>query len=82
MKKTQYVYFLYSEDQYQEKNKILNTMGKRFQPGTVVVNGTRQKFTAISTKNTLARFVDTKVIAEGILGDFIYTETAKRPIDL
>lgn len=68
------VYFLYSEEQFKEKNNILAKAGKSFAPGTVVVNGTRKKYTQISNKPSLDRFIDTRVIATGYKDQFTYTE--------
>lgn len=68
-------YFIYSEDQINEKNQILNKLGKRFVAGTVIVNGTRQKFTQISKHNYITdkrRYTDAKVIASGDRNDFQY----------
>lgn len=73
-KARKYVYFLYSEEQFKEKNEILLKTGKAFEVGTVVINGTRKKFTQISTKSTIPRFIDTKIIAQGYLDTFTYTE--------
>lgn len=74
MDKNQYVYFIYSEEQFKEKNQILNRTGKTFEPGTVVVNGVRKKFTQLSTKPSIPRFIDFKIVAEGELDKFSYTE--------
>ena len=41
------MYFLYSDEQIAEKNNILSSTGKKFVPGTVVVNGKRTKFTQL-----------------------------------
>ncbi len=68
------VYFLYSDEQIEEKNKILIKTGKKFLPGNVVVNGKRMKFSQIYSSPTMPRFVDTKVIAAGEKSDFTYTE--------
>lgn len=68
-----YKYFLYSEEQYKEKNTILNKAGKIFEPGTVVVNGTRKKYTQLSSTPTMERYIDTKIIAEGDLNNIVYT---------
>ena len=69
-----YVYFLYSEEQFKEKNSILASTGKSFSPGTVVVNGKRQKFTQIATEPKIDRFIDSIVVAEGYIDSFTYTE--------
>jgi hypothetical protein len=68
------MYFLYSDEQVKEKNKALERAGKRFVPGTIVVNGKKKMFSQLSSPNTLQRFVDTKVIAEGDPKNFIYTD--------
>ena len=57
------VYFLYSDEQIKEKNKILANCGKQFVPGTVTVQGKRSTFTQISNSPNIDRFIDTKIIA-------------------
>ena len=57
-----YVYFLYSQQQFKEKNEILNRVGKKFVAGTVMINGTRKRFTELSKEKTLRRFIDTTII--------------------
>jgi hypothetical protein len=69
-----YKYFLYSDEQIAEKNKILNPVGKEFIPGTVAVGGTKKKFTQISSSNNITRFVDCKIIAEGEESEMSFTE--------
>lgn len=71
METNDYVYFLYSEEQIKEKNKILKKMAKQFQPGVVVVNGVRKYYTVKSNKSTLDRFYDVKVVAEGYDKNFV-----------
>jgi hypothetical protein len=73
MNNSSYVYFLYSDEQFKEKNEILSKVGKSFSPGTVIVNGTRKKYTQLSTTQTISRFIDSKVVAEGVLSSFTYT---------
>lgn len=76
-------YFLYSDEQISEKNKILGPSGKQFVPGTVVIGGTRKKFTQLSDQSTISRFVDCKIVASGEIDSFTYTEPttiAKRGI--
>jgi hypothetical protein len=68
-----YKYFLYSDEQISEKNKILSRSTKEFVPGTVVVNGRRVKFTQLSSDNKLPRFIDTRIVAEGEISNFVYT---------
>jgi hypothetical protein len=69
-----YRYFLYSKDQLDEKNAILEKRNKSFTPGVVAVNGIRRQFTQISSIPELPRFIDTKVVAEGELSSFRYTK--------
>lgn len=74
MKKTDYVYFFYSDEQIKEKNEILKSSSKKFVEGVVVVNGKRQKYSQLTTnKNVMSRYVDAYVVCEGILGDQTYT---------
>lgn len=68
------MYFLYSDEQIAEKNNILSSTGKKFIPGTVVVNGKRTKFTQLSESASISRFIDTKIVASGELSDFTYQE--------
>ena len=58
-------YFLYSEEQLQERNSILIKQGKEFVPGTVYVGNARKQFTQIANTPTIERFIDTKVVAKG-----------------
>ena len=69
-----FVYFLYSDEQIDEKNKILLKTGKKFLPGNVVVNGKREKFTQIHSSSTMPRFVDTKIVVSGEQSNFTYTD--------
>jgi hypothetical protein len=74
MKKTDYVYFFYSDEQIKEKNDVLKNSGHRFEAGIVVVNGKKQKFSQVTTnKNIMKRYIDSYVVCEGILGDMTYT---------
>ena len=54
-------YFLYSDEQIREKNLILARTGKTFVPGVITQNGKRVKFTQLSDKPTMQRFVDTRI---------------------
>ena len=71
-----FVYFLYSEEQIEEKNKILKKTGKKFLAGNVVVDGKRKKFSQIYSKPTMPRFVDTTVIASGEQDTFVYNDVS------
>ncbi len=68
-----FVYFLYSDEQIEEKNKVLAGMSKTFQPGIISIGNVKKKFTQISSEPTIPRFVDTKVIASGEQSSFTYT---------
>lgn len=57
-------YFLYSEEQLQERNKILSKQGKEFIPGTVYVGNKRLEYTQMSDKATIDRFIDTQIVAK------------------
>lgn len=70
---TGYKYFLYSEEQIKEKNQALSKTGKVYEPGTVVVNGARKKFTQLSNTNNMPRYIDTKIVAEGEVSGIVYT---------
>lgn len=66
-------YFLYSDEQIKEKNEILDKVGKRFEPGIIIINGARMKFTQISNNPSIARFTDVRIVASGNLKDYNYT---------
>lgn len=66
-------YFLYSDEQIIEKNKVLAQTGKKFEPGFVTIGNRREKFTQLSNTPTMSRFVDSKIIASGEESNFTYT---------
>lgn len=67
-----YKYFLYSEIQINEKNEALSKSGKEFVPGIVTVGGKRAKFTQLSDTPNMDRYIDTKIVAKGELGEMTY----------
>jgi hypothetical protein len=67
-----FVYFLYSEEQVKERNKILAKQGKVFIPGTVYIGMSRLQFSQMSEKDTLERFIDTKIVAKGYQNQMKY----------
>ncbi len=75
-----FIYFLYSEEQVKEKNKILEKQNKEFIPGTVYVGMSRLSFSQISEKDHIDRFIDTKIIAKGYKNQMKYEmpKTIKR----
>nr|DAQ69675.1 MAG TPA: hypothetical protein [Caudoviricetes sp.] len=72
MKQDLYVYFLYSDQQLQERKTIEKSISKSFVPGSVIVNGRKKMFTELSTKPT-NRYADCKVVAEGYKSTMNYT---------
>lgn len=70
--KDSYVYFLYSEQQYQHRSEIEKKMSRIFSPGTVIVSGRKKLFTEMS-KSSSNRYPDCKIVAEGYKSKFLYT---------
>ena len=70
--KDEYKYFLYSETQQKQRTEIEARINRIFVPGQVVVKGQPQLYTELSRKNTNS-FTDTKIVAEGYLSQFNYT---------
>lgn len=78
-----FVYFLYSEEQVKERNEILDKQGKVYVPGTVYVGMSRIQFSQLSEKETIDRFIDTKVVAKGYKNQMKYElpKTKKREVE-
>ena len=57
-------YFLYSSEQLKLRKDVETRMGRKFKPGTVIVNGSRKLFTELSP-NPTSRFSDAIVVAQG-----------------
>ena len=72
MKQDLYVYFLYSDQQLQERKTIEKSISKSFVLGNVIVNGRKKMLTELSTKPT-NRYADCKVVAEGYKSTMNYT---------
>lgn len=70
--KNEYKYFMYSDDQFKERNNVLKKTGKEFQPGIVVVNGKRKEFTQMTDVPKIPRFFDSKIVAKGYLNQITY----------
>lgn len=70
--KDSYVYFLYSEQQHNEREAIEKTMSRVFTPGSVVVNGRKRIFTEIS-KKPRNRYPDSTIVAQGFRSNMVYT---------
>ena len=73
-------FFMYSQEQFMEKNKVVRERNKEFVPGMVVVNGTKKPFTALTNSPVLERFMDAKIVAQGETESFVYSmpKTIKR----
>lgn len=69
-----YKYFLYSSTYVKERMAIDKKMGKEFECGTVVVNGTKKEYSNLSNKPTLANYSDVRIIAEGVTEMMRYTK--------
>lgn len=58
-------YFLYSLQQVNDKNVILDRVNKQFVPGTVVYGGKTREYSVLSDKKTIDRYTDVRIMAEG-----------------
>lgn len=70
-----YVYFFYSSEHITSRNEVEANIGRRFECGTVVVKGTKKKFSYMSTsKSFLRQYPDAKLVAEGYKTKMQFTE--------
>ncbi len=70
-----YVYFMYSFEHIQKRDEVDAKLGRRFVCGTVVVKGTKKKYSYMSTDKTfLNQYPDAKIIAEGYKKQMTFTE--------
>lgn len=58
-------YFLFSSSQLEFRREIENKMGRKFNPGYVIIDGVRHEFTEMSSIPESKRFSDAKVVAYG-----------------
>lgn len=78
--KDKYMYFMYSSEHISKRDEIENKIGRRFECGTVVVNGIKKKFSFLgSDKRFMHMYPDAKLIAEGNLSKLQYTEPYVEP---
>lgn len=77
-----YKYFLYSKEFLDEQNTILEKKGKIFTPGYVVVNGVKKQFVKLSNSDTMPRFIDAKIVAEGEDSSFKFEKPKTERIKL
>lgn len=68
-----YKYFLYSRQHVNDQNARLDRLNKVLKLGIVISGGRRLEFSALSDKPELARYSDTRIIAEGDINNFVYT---------
>jgi len=72
------VRFVYSQQQIAEDTSINARVGRTFVPGQVSVGNTRMQYSKIILRDELNKmtsvYPDTKVVAEGVLGNFKYTK--------
>ena len=60
-----YKYFLYSQQQVNDRNSMLDKINRVLKLGTVITGGKKKEFSALSDKPELPRYSDVRVIAEG-----------------
>nr|DAO78277.1 MAG TPA: hypothetical protein [Caudoviricetes sp.] len=73
-----YVYFLYSELQRNERAAMEAKLSRQFIPGVVIVNGSAFEFTEISTSNKNI-YIDCKIVAEGLQSKMKYKDISFVP---
>ncbi|MCM1215973.1 MAG: hypothetical protein NC548_15810 [Lachnospiraceae bacterium] len=71
-----YYYFMYSYEHVTHRNEVEEMLGRRFECGTVVVNGSKKNYSykATDTKGFFKQYPDAKIIAEGYAEQISYTE--------
>ncbi len=70
----QYKYFFFSLAQMQERTETFDKMHKTYIPGSVVYNGSTYDYTCIMDTNTLPRYPDARLVAEGDISEMTYTK--------
>lgn len=68
-----YAYFLYSQQQVDDKNELLDKMNRKLQLGTVIYNGKKREYSSMNDKPELPRYADVRIIAEGDTDKLVYT---------
>ncbi len=74
----EYVYFLYSADQFNLRTEVEAKVNKKFICGKVLVNGNWEQFTQISASPNSAMFADSKVVAEGYKNKMKFEECSSQ----
>ena len=68
-----YRYFLFSMDHVNDKNEIYDRVNKVMVLGTVIYNGTKREFSALSKTQSLGKYTDVRVVAQGDITKMQYT---------
>lgn len=66
-------YFIYSKEQFKERSKVEELLGKKFYAGTLILHGRPSKFTQIVKNIDSVRYPDYKVIAHVDINTAKYT---------
>lgn len=77
-KEREYGYFLYSSSQHKMREEIENSLGKKFIPGQVLVNGSWEMFTQISKTSSNNMYGDSKLVAKGYLDQMKYNDCTNK----
>lgn len=77
-KEREYGYFLYSSSQHKMREEIENSLGKKFIPGQVLVNGNWKLYTQISKTSENPAYGDAILITKGYLDSIKYTSPTNR----
>lgn len=76
--------FVYSEIQMDEENNIASKTGKKYTPGRVFTGATSKEYTKLIRADQLSfmklQYPDTKIIDQGMISAFKYTEPKKELI--
>lgn len=79
MKAKGYWYFLYSHEYLKQRNAVEEKVGRIFECGTVIVDGTMKEYNILSTKPEVERYPDARLIAEGDIETMKYTDSIIKP---
>ena len=74
-----YKYFLYSYEYLKNRNAMEEKVGRVFECGTVIVDGALREFNIISSKPTMNRYPDARIVAEGDIETMKYTDISIKP---
>ena len=74
-----YKYFLYSYEYLKNRNAMEEKVGRVFECGTVIVDGTLKEFNIISSQPTMNRYPDARIITEGNVENIKYTDPTTKP---